>query len=91
VAGKPAVLVPLKIALDDDQGQNAALLAEAGGALVMNEDVLSAERLAETLGALLSDPARLTAMAAAARTVARPDAAERLADVVEAMARSRGV
>jgi UDP-N-acetylglucosamine--N-acetylmuramyl-(pentapeptide) pyrophosphoryl-undecaprenol N-acetylglucosamine transferase len=87
VAGKPAVLVPLRIALDDDQGQNAALLAETGGAIVMREDGLTAEALAETLAGLLGDPARLAAMSAAARTVARPDAAEHLADVVEAEAR----
>jgi UDP-N-acetylglucosamine--N-acetylmuramyl-(pentapeptide) pyrophosphoryl-undecaprenol N-acetylglucosamine transferase len=86
VAGKPAVLIPLKIALDDDQGQNAALLAEAGAAVVLREDALSAERLAETLTELMSDPARLAAMSDAARAVARPDAAERLADVVEKVA-----
>lgn len=83
VAGKPAVLIPLKIALDDDQGQNAALLAEAGAAVVLREDVLTVEALAETLSALLGDPTRLAAMSAAARAVARPDAAERLADLVE--------
>jgi len=89
VAGKPAILVPLKIALDDDQGQNATLLAEAGGALVMREDRLSPHALAETLAGLLGDPERLSAMAGAARAVARPDAAERLADVVETEARAR--
>ncbi len=83
VAGKPAVLIPLQIALDDDQGQNAALLAEAGGAVVLREAGLSAESLAAALGDLLGDPARLTQMAQAARAVAKPDAAERLADVVE--------
>ena len=86
VAGKPSILVPLKIALDDDQGQNAKLLADAGGALVLREDGLTVETMAAALQALLTDPARLTQMAAAARAVARPDAAERLADVVEATA-----
>ncbi|HLI65158.1 MAG TPA: undecaprenyldiphospho-muramoylpentapeptide beta-N-acetylglucosaminyltransferase [Caulobacteraceae bacterium] len=86
VAGKPAVLAPLRIALDDDQGQNAALLADAGGAIVLREDGLTPETLAETLGELMGDPARLSKMAAAARGVARPDAAERLADLVEATA-----
>jgi UDP-N-acetylglucosamine--N-acetylmuramyl-(pentapeptide) pyrophosphoryl-undecaprenol N-acetylglucosamine transferase len=86
VAGKPAVLIPLKIALDDDQGQNAALLAEVGAAVVLREDALSAERLAETLAELLNNPARLAAMSDAARAVARPDAAERLADLVEDVA-----
>jgi UDP-N-acetylglucosamine--N-acetylmuramyl-(pentapeptide) pyrophosphoryl-undecaprenol N-acetylglucosamine transferase len=86
VAGRPAVLIPLQIALDDDQGQNARLLAEAGGAVVIREANLTAEGLAETLLGLLTDTAKLTAMAHAARSVARPDAAERLADLVEATA-----
>ncbi len=83
VAGKPAILIPLKIALDDDQGENAALLANAGAAVVLREENLSVESLASVLGALLDDPSRLAAMSVAARSVARPDAAERLADLVE--------
>ena len=51
--------------------------------MVLREDVLSVETLAQTLEGLLTDSARLVAMAEAARSVARPDAAERLADVVE--------
>jgi UDP-N-acetylglucosamine--N-acetylmuramyl-(pentapeptide) pyrophosphoryl-undecaprenol N-acetylglucosamine transferase len=86
VAGRPAILIPLQIALDDDQGQNGRLLAEAGGAVVIRETVLTAEYLAETLMGLLNDPKKLVAMAAAARSVARPDAAESLADLVEATA-----
>jgi UDP-N-acetylglucosamine--N-acetylmuramyl-(pentapeptide) pyrophosphoryl-undecaprenol N-acetylglucosamine transferase len=89
VAGRPSILVPLKIALDDDQGQNARLLAEAGGAVVLREDELTVESMADALQTLLRDPERLARMAAAARSVARPDAAERLADVVEATASSR--
>jgi len=85
VAGRPSILVPLKIALDDDQGQNARLLAEAGGAVVLPEDQLTAESLADLLRSLIEDPQRLATMAAAARAVARPDAADRLADVVERM------
>ena len=87
VAGKPSILVPLKIALDDDQGQNARVLAEAGGAEIAREDVLTVDVMAQALETLLNNPARLSRMAAAARSVARPDAAERLADVVEDTAR----
>ena len=87
IAGKPAILVPLKIALDDDQGQNARLLAEAGGAEVAREHQLSVESLASALEKLLSNPPRLQRMAAAARSVAIADAAERLADVVEQTAK----
>ncbi len=83
VAGRPAILVPLKIAIDDDQGQNARLLSEAGAAAVMREDTLTLERLAALLQSLILDPPGLAAMAAAARAVARPDAADRLADLVE--------
>ncbi|MFN3522144.1 MAG: undecaprenyldiphospho-muramoylpentapeptide beta-N-acetylglucosaminyltransferase [Phenylobacterium sp.] len=88
VAGKPAILVPLALALDDDQGQNARLLAEAGGAEVAREHQLTVESLSRALETLLSNPARLARMAAASRSVATPDAAERLADVVEATARN---
>jgi len=86
VAGRPAILIPLRIALDDDQGQNARLLAEAGGAVVIRETELTVERLSDTLLGLLTDPEKLAAMANASRSVGRPDAAERLADVVEATA-----
>jgi len=87
VAGKPSILVPLAIALDDDQGQNAKLLADAGGAEIARESQLTVDSLAKALSTLLNNPARLARMAAAARSVAIPDAAERLADVVEATAR----
>ena len=83
VAGKPAILVPLAIALDDDQGQNAKLLADAGGAEIAREHQLTVDSLAGALEKLLTNPARLARMAAASRSVAIPDAAERLADVVE--------
>jgi len=83
VAGKPSILVPLAIALDDDQGQNAKLLADAGGAEIARESQLTVESMAKALATLLNNPARLARMAAAARSVAIPDAAERLADVVE--------
>jgi UDP-N-acetylglucosamine--N-acetylmuramyl-(pentapeptide) pyrophosphoryl-undecaprenol N-acetylglucosamine transferase len=87
VAGRPSILVPLAIAIDDDQGQNARLLADAGGAEVAREHQLTVESLASALEKLLSNPARLARMAAAARSVAIPDAAERLADVVEQTAK----
>ncbi len=83
VAGRPSILVPLRIALDDDQGQNARLLAEAGAAEVLREDVLTVDGLAALLQRLIEDPARLAQMAAAAKAVAKPDAADRLADLVE--------
>jgi UDP-N-acetylglucosamine--N-acetylmuramyl-(pentapeptide) pyrophosphoryl-undecaprenol N-acetylglucosamine transferase len=86
VAGRPSILVPLKIALDDDQGQNARLLAEAGAAEIAREDELTADSMAAALKKLIASPTRLAKMAAAARKVAKPDAADRLADVVETTA-----
>jgi UDP-N-acetylglucosamine--N-acetylmuramyl-(pentapeptide) pyrophosphoryl-undecaprenol N-acetylglucosamine transferase len=87
VAGKPSILVPLAIALDDDQGQNARVLADAGAAEIAREGQLTVDSLTKALETLLGNPARLARMAAAARSAAIPDAAERLADVVEATAR----
>jgi UDP-N-acetylglucosamine--N-acetylmuramyl-(pentapeptide) pyrophosphoryl-undecaprenol N-acetylglucosamine transferase len=83
IAGVPAVLVPLKIAADDHQTHNAALLKAVGAAEVIAEDDLTVDVLAERLQALLSDPLRLVERAAAARSVARPNASKDLADLVE--------
>lgn len=83
VVGRPSILVPLGVALDDDQGQNARLLSEAGAAMVFREKDLTAEMLSRSIAELLGDPERLARMAAAAAAVAKPDAAERLADLVE--------
>ena len=89
VAALPSVLIPLKIATDDHQRLNAKALTDAGAAEVILEDDLTVERLSSTLAAVLSDPQRLSAMSAAARSVAIPDAAQRLADLTEATAASR--
>jgi UDP-N-acetylglucosamine--N-acetylmuramyl-(pentapeptide) pyrophosphoryl-undecaprenol N-acetylglucosamine transferase len=87
VAGRPSILVPLKIAADDHQRFNARLLEEAGGAAVCLEDELTVDAMAGALNALLKDPERLARMAVGARSVATPDAAEKLADLVERTAR----
>jgi UDP-N-acetylglucosamine--N-acetylmuramyl-(pentapeptide) pyrophosphoryl-undecaprenol N-acetylglucosamine transferase len=86
VVGLPSVLVPLGIAMDDHQTFNARLLVDAGAAEAIPEKDFTPERLANTLSAFLSDPAELARRSAAARSVARPDAAERLADLVESVA-----
>jgi UDP-N-acetylglucosamine--N-acetylmuramyl-(pentapeptide) pyrophosphoryl-undecaprenol N-acetylglucosamine transferase len=80
--GRPAILVPLPHALDQDQLANAAALAAAGGALLIRQSDFTADRLAGELERLCVDPAKLSAMAAAARRMGRADAAERLADEV---------
>lgn len=83
VAGRPSLLVPLKIAADDHQRFNARLLEDAGGAAVALEDELTVDSLAAALKHMLGNPALLERMANGARSVAKPDAAEKLADLVE--------
>ena len=87
VAGKPSILVPLKIAADDHQTTNAKLLTDVGAAEVIREDKFTPEALGDAIRSMLSDPEGLSRRAAAARSVATPEAAERLADLVERTAR----
>lgn len=84
VAALPSVLIPLKIAMDDHQTLNARALSEARAARVIAEDDVTVDSLTAVLSEVLADPAELAAMSAAARSVAIPDAAARLADLVEA-------
>jgi UDP-N-acetylglucosamine--N-acetylmuramyl-(pentapeptide) pyrophosphoryl-undecaprenol N-acetylglucosamine transferase len=86
-AGKPAVLVPLPTAADDHQRRNAEVLREAGAVEVIEEKDLTGERLAERIVRLSADRARLAAMSAAARRMARPDAARMIVDRALALAR----
>ena len=83
VIGRPSVLVPYPHALDHDQAANAAAMVEAGAAEIVLQRDLSAERLAAIVRNAMADPAALAKRAAAARRVGRPDAAARLADLVE--------
>jgi UDP-N-acetylglucosamine--N-acetylmuramyl-(pentapeptide) pyrophosphoryl-undecaprenol N-acetylglucosamine transferase len=80
--GRPAILVPLPGALDQDQLHNARVLEKAGGAVVLEQRDFSPERAAGEMATLFSDPARLTSMAAAAKSVGMLDAADRLAALV---------
>ena len=81
-AGKPAILVPLPTAADDHQRKNAEILARAGAAEVIEQATLEGGRLADRIIALAADRARQASMAAAARALARPDAARAIADRV---------
>jgi len=80
--GRPAILVPLPHALDQDQSANAGVLERAGGAMRLRQDDFTPDRLAAEISALASAPQKLVAMAAAARSQGAIDAAERLADLV---------
>ena len=85
--GLPAILVPYPHAAGDHQSANARWMAQAGAAVVIPDAQLSGERLGGEVAALLADRPRLAAMAAAARTLARPDAAREVADELLAVAR----
>ena len=80
--GRPAILVPYPHAADDHQSFNAHALDEAGGGWLMPEDAFTPQSLAARLAELFALPETLEKAAAAARAAGRPDAAERLAEVV---------
>jgi UDP-N-acetylglucosamine--N-acetylmuramyl-(pentapeptide) pyrophosphoryl-undecaprenol N-acetylglucosamine transferase len=84
--GRPSILVPLPGSIDQDQFANAGVLARAGGAIRIAQSDFTHARLAAEISGLATEPARLTAMAAGARTVGKLDAAERLADLVAKVA-----
>jgi len=81
-AGVGSLLVPFPEAVDDHQTRNAEYLVERGAALLLPQGESLAEDLRIALGELGADPARRLAMAEAARALARPYAAERVADIV---------
>ena len=90
VIGRPAVLVPYPFAMDDHQTANAAALADAGAGWLIPNKEFTPEALAKRLLSFLADPLPLGRAAAAARALGRPDAAERLADLVTSLAPANG-
>jgi UDP-N-acetylglucosamine--N-acetylmuramyl-(pentapeptide) pyrophosphoryl-undecaprenol N-acetylglucosamine transferase len=86
-AGLPAVLVPGEFATGQHQEKNARWFADAGGAVVVPEG--EAERAPRVVEELLNDADRLAAMAAAMRSVAKPNAAEEIADELVSLAAAR--
>ncbi len=92
VLGKPSVLVPLPPGFSGSPQQvNAEMFVHAGAAMMILDKDLTVETLRTGLQPLLGQPARLAAMGAAARTLARPNAAAELADAVAALARKRAM
>jgi undecaprenyldiphospho-muramoylpentapeptide beta-N-acetylglucosaminyltransferase len=88
VAGVPAVLVPLPNAPSDHQTRNARTLEQAGAAVLLADADCDAASLDNVVSELLAHPHRLIAMGDAARALGRPDAAARVADLVEEHARA---
>lgn len=89
-AGRASILVPYPHAADDHQTRNAEALAATGGALVVSDAEWDGARMVREIEALLADPSRLERMEQAARSLARPHAARRAADVLEEVARRDG-
>jgi UDP-N-acetylglucosamine--N-acetylmuramyl-(pentapeptide) pyrophosphoryl-undecaprenol N-acetylglucosamine transferase len=87
-AGLPAVLVPYPHATGDHQTRNARHFEAGGGAVHVPEAELA--RVPALAAELLGDPARLDRMAAAMRALARPDAADAIAEELIALASDRG-
>jgi UDP-N-acetylglucosamine--N-acetylmuramyl-(pentapeptide) pyrophosphoryl-undecaprenol N-acetylglucosamine transferase len=85
--GVPALYVPLPGTSGDEQTENARLVERAGGAVVLPQSMLTVERLDREVRALVSDPARLKQMGEHARTLAVPDAAERIVAVLSEFCR----
>lgn len=84
-AGRPAILVPFPFATADHQSANAEWMRSGSAAVVIGDAELTAERLSTEVASLLDDPERLEEMALAARRLAKPDAARRIAaEVLEA-------
>ncbi len=82
VYGKPSILIPYVHAMDDHQTANARILADAGAAMLLPQPSLTAKQLADTLQSLLEDTDKLTALADASRKLARPEAAQALAQLI---------
>lgn len=81
--GRPAILIPLPIATDDHQASNTAEIAKAGGARMIRQDRFTPKELAKQIQAMAQNPSSLANAAHAAWNCGRPDAAKKLADLVE--------
>jgi UDP-N-acetylglucosamine--N-acetylmuramyl-(pentapeptide) pyrophosphoryl-undecaprenol N-acetylglucosamine transferase len=86
VIGRPAILVPLPGSIDADQRNNALVVDAAGGGWIAEQATLSPQSLGTRLVQLLGSPETLQRAAAAAKSLGRPDAVERLADIAEGLA-----
>jgi UDP-N-acetylglucosamine--N-acetylmuramyl-(pentapeptide) pyrophosphoryl-undecaprenol N-acetylglucosamine transferase len=89
VIGRPAILVPLPGSIDADQRANAQVLDRSGGGWIAEQAALTPTALADRLARLLSAPGDLGKAAAVAKSLGRPDAVARLADLAEKLALSR--
>ncbi|MGA7616336.1 MAG: undecaprenyldiphospho-muramoylpentapeptide beta-N-acetylglucosaminyltransferase [Thermoanaerobaculia bacterium] len=86
--GRAAVLVPFAQATNNHQELNARVLERAGAAVVITEAELTPERLGEVIGAIVAEPETIVRMGAAAKSLASPDATERIVKIIEQIQRN---
>jgi UDP-N-acetylglucosamine--N-acetylmuramyl-(pentapeptide) pyrophosphoryl-undecaprenol N-acetylglucosamine transferase len=86
--GRAAILIPFADATNNHQEVNARVIEQAGGAMVITEKELSAERLAGAIADVLRDPSRATRMGKAAKTLAMPDATKKIVDLIDKIQRN---
>jgi len=87
-AGRAAVFIPFGASTDSHQLRNAQEMERAGAARLIPESQLTAERLTHEIFDLLDRPAVLQAMAASARSLAKPHAAQDIVSLIEGVSRS---
>ncbi len=86
VVGKPAILIPYPHAADNHQEKNAQRFVEQGGALMLSQQGLTADRLGKEIKTLIADEKALTLMSENMKKLGMPDAADRIVDLIQDMA-----
>ncbi|MFE2491334.1 glycosyltransferase [Streptomyces mirabilis] len=87
--GKPSILIPLATSAGNEQEHNALYLQEAGATVALLRDAVTPEGLRDAVGPIISSPGERQHMAQQARALGRPDAADRLAEVLLTVATTK--
>ena len=90
IIGRPSILVPLAIAVRDEQTANARQLVEAGAAIMVPESQLQVDSLSEQIASVLSDSKSALQMALSALNCGKPDATKTLVELTEKLAQPQG-
>jgi UDP-N-acetylglucosamine--N-acetylmuramyl-(pentapeptide) pyrophosphoryl-undecaprenol N-acetylglucosamine transferase len=83
---RPSILIPFPASADDHQRRNAEVFARRGASILIDQSILTGERLALVLRLQIRNPEGREAMSRAARSLAFPDAAPRIADLIQVLA-----
>ena len=89
ITGKPAIFIPFPFAAADHQTHNARFVESRGGAVVMRQDELTAEKLVETVVQLIADDHRRESMGVAMSNLGKPGAAEALASQIKVLSAAK--